>query len=313
MSSDIAVITPTLNSEDKIRTFFDLLYKQKYGGEISVIIVDGGSEDSTIDISKEYDCQIFVEKGSDPYSAMNIGLSNSSTKYVWHLDSDNFLVDDKTAEKLVYPLDNDDSINIAFPLLELPNFFKGFLRFISQCEKYNQTKVIEASKAVEDYFIIDKLPLPVPNASILRRSTLNSIGGFFNDYLMTRMLQNKFLSKTAIVPTTSYIHDQRLDPILYIKKWRRRISIYANDNWILPIEKKDLKIPSPMSQINMDLIDNLSAPIRTSFVSLRELAASYDFNWFWGLINPVIVGMIVLSAPIDSIKTFRKIRRNNAW
>ena len=76
----ISIITPTFNSVSTIKDTLDSVLSQTYK-DIDYVIVDGGSNDGTLEILKEYE---YLFKGrlrwrSEPdkgiYDAMNKGIS----------------------------------------------------------------------------------------------------------------------------------------------------------------------------------------------------------------------------------------------
>src|SRR3989344_4269797 len=88
----ISIIVATYNSQktlpETLRSISTQTYPSKY---IEVLIIDGGSNDNTKNISKEFKCKIFNNPKIDPVSAKNIGLSKAKGKYILFLDSDEVL------------------------------------------------------------------------------------------------------------------------------------------------------------------------------------------------------------------------------
>lgn len=76
----ISIITPTYNSEKLIGSCLDSIRKQQGNFKIQHIIVDGNSEDKTIDIIKDYkesvnyDVKIIVGRDKNMYDAINKGI-----------------------------------------------------------------------------------------------------------------------------------------------------------------------------------------------------------------------------------------------
>jgi len=100
MSEKISVIIPTKNNGDILEKClssieqtlekFDQnashLYYPK--DEIEVIIVDGHSTDSTVEIAKKYGCKIVYENLGIIGGARNIGVEDSKGKYIVFADAD---------------------------------------------------------------------------------------------------------------------------------------------------------------------------------------------------------------------------------
>ncbi len=90
---NVSVIVPVLNEEKYINGCLDSLLKQDYPKEnLEIILVDGNSNDKTVDIIKEYTQKYsFIKLVSNPQKtvqyAMNIGIKNSSGKYIVRMDA----------------------------------------------------------------------------------------------------------------------------------------------------------------------------------------------------------------------------------
>jgi len=90
----ISFVTPTLNSE----AFFAETLNSVHGAvpdsvEIQHIVVDGGSSDRTLDMAREYDCDVIVGEDEGLYDAMNIGIRRAAGDVVAILNSDDTLLD----------------------------------------------------------------------------------------------------------------------------------------------------------------------------------------------------------------------------
>lgn len=82
-----SVVVPTMNEESNIPNLLDNLVPQLESGD-EVIIVDGGSDDMTVDISLEYGCDVYVAEDSGIGQARNIGSKKATREVVVSTDSD---------------------------------------------------------------------------------------------------------------------------------------------------------------------------------------------------------------------------------
>ena len=105
----ISVIIPVYNVENYLRECVDSVINQTYKN-LEIILVDDGSTDSSGKICDEYaktDSRITVisQKNSGPSKTRNAGLKNAKGKYIYFLDSDDYIEADAfeqlicTAEK----------------------------------------------------------------------------------------------------------------------------------------------------------------------------------------------------------------------
>ena len=105
----VSIIIVTFNAEKHIEGVLDSL-SNRFNEKIEVIIVDGLSTDTTLNIVKKYGkfiSKVISEKDSGIYDAMNKGVAHSNGRFILFLGSDDklainleelalYLIDDKT-------------------------------------------------------------------------------------------------------------------------------------------------------------------------------------------------------------------------
>lgn len=106
----VSLVTITYNSDTTLRNTVQSVLSQTYP-DIEYIIVDGKSDDHTMDIIREYE-QVFCgklkwisEKDNGIYDAMNKGIRMATGNIVGILNSDDLLLDDKVVEDIVKAFD----------------------------------------------------------------------------------------------------------------------------------------------------------------------------------------------------------------
>lgn len=85
----VSVIVPTYNSGATLEQCLGSIRHQNYS-QVEVILVDNLSTDATTTIAAQYEARIIPRK-STPASARNLGITNSTGKYVFLVDSDQVL------------------------------------------------------------------------------------------------------------------------------------------------------------------------------------------------------------------------------
>lgn len=94
-----SIITVCWNSGKTISRTIESVLEQDYQ-DYEYIIVDGGSTDNTIDIIKEYESRfngrLRYRSGPDKgiYDAFNKGIERATGKYIWLVNSDDFIEPD---------------------------------------------------------------------------------------------------------------------------------------------------------------------------------------------------------------------------
>ena len=85
--------------------------KDKY----EVIIVDGYSTDDTVEIAKRYGCKIVYENAGTIGGARNIGVENSTGKYIAFTDSD-CIVDKNWLKNLIGQFTDEKIASVGGPI-----------------------------------------------------------------------------------------------------------------------------------------------------------------------------------------------------
>jgi len=100
------IIIPTLNEEGSIREIIHSIRSRSFPIEVSILVIDGGSVDKTIEICKEEKVQLIKQKGKGKGTAMREAVNASNAEIVIFIDGDGtYSIDD--LEKLLEPLLND--------------------------------------------------------------------------------------------------------------------------------------------------------------------------------------------------------------
>lgn len=123
----LSVVTVVLNSKDFIEETILSVIHQTYKN-IEYIIIDGGSDDGTLDIIKKYEQHIdywVSEPDKGIYNAMNKGLKLISGEYVNFLNADDHYIDRRVTERIMGVF-NNTHIQMIFGDTLMFNKQKGF-------------------------------------------------------------------------------------------------------------------------------------------------------------------------------------------
>lgn len=113
----ISVIIPVYNVEEYLRECVDSVLVQTYQN-FEIILVDDGSTDSSGRICDEYaekDSRISVihQENRGPSKTRNTGLNNANGKYIYFLDSDDY-IENNALELLVVTAESNDADLVFF-------------------------------------------------------------------------------------------------------------------------------------------------------------------------------------------------------
>ena len=116
MVLNISVVVPTLNEEQNITELFRCLEGQLVEGD-EVIVVDGGSDDSTRDIAKDAGARVLLAEDSSIGVARGIGTDYASNEIVASMDADS-LPPDGWIERVRKQFEEDDDLVVLWGVVE---------------------------------------------------------------------------------------------------------------------------------------------------------------------------------------------------
>ncbi len=119
----VSVITPVYNAQTSLEETIQSVLNQSYRN-IEYIIVDGGSNDGTLDIIKRYQDKITLwcsEKDRGMYDAINKGISLATGRYIKILNADDIL-----------PRESVSTAVACFDEVEFPSLIKGDMHLIDE-------------------------------------------------------------------------------------------------------------------------------------------------------------------------------------
>lgn len=137
IESLVSVVIPTLNSENTLSRCLNSVFVQTYKN-IEVIIVDGGSKDSTLQIAKSFNTRIIELNIPSMTKQTNIGIANSFGKYIYRLDSD-VVLSPTVLEECVQKckIDNCGGVATYWGPDESISFWAKVRKFEKDCYKYD--------------------------------------------------------------------------------------------------------------------------------------------------------------------------------
>jgi len=90
----ISVVIPALNEEKLLPRCLDSLKRQEFEGPFEVIVVDGGSQDRTVEIARDFGARVIKQKGKGIGDARFLGCREAKGEIIANTDADAILPPD---------------------------------------------------------------------------------------------------------------------------------------------------------------------------------------------------------------------------
>lgn len=142
MLSKISIITVVFNNVNQIDLTINSVINQTYKN-IEYIIIDGGSDDGTIEKISKYESGIdkFIsEKDFGIYDAMNKGISISSGDYILFLNSGDKLNDNDTISQIEKYVINNNCVDILYGDV-IVNSLENNFSYLRNSKKVSHIKI----------------------------------------------------------------------------------------------------------------------------------------------------------------------------
>ncbi|AGJ62256.1 glycosyltransferase [Saccharolobus islandicus] len=222
----VSIVIPTLNSAKTIRKTLESIKLLNYPN-VELIVVDGKSDDGTLDIVKEYknvyNLRIVIEERRGRGVAYNRGVLESKGKYVAFLDSDATIATPGWISDAVKVLETDDKVAVVFTKV------------------YSPPDSTIMQKAIDTFLCKG---YTTANGAVYRRDAVLKVGGFNEkmNYLQEDELLHRLKKAgyTFYVNYSDYIyHYHRNSLRSYIKqnveaaKGAKAYKAFTSEKWIV--------------------------------------------------------------------------------
>lgn len=212
----ISIIVPIYNVENYLAQCLDSIYPQ-ITPQMEVILVNDGSTDKSLDICKEfqnkYPNTIIINKENGGLSdARNAGSAIATGKYIYYLDSDDWLTSD--ALEQLYNFAEEHQCEVV-----QGNFFYAYIDHLLLDNRYIKEEqsafILSRKKAMKELikneyiknFAWGKLYL----ASIAKKYPFKK-GAYFEDAFWQHHIINE-VNRYGVLPTPLYYYRQRENSI----------------------------------------------------------------------------------------------------
>lgn len=329
----ISCVIATYNSSQSITECLTSLFTQNYPKDrLEVIIVDGGSKDSTLEILKRFKVRLYSVPPEDQEAEYNkgTGILHAKNELILLIDADNVLPHKNWLRKMVKPLvENEDIIgseilrfhyNPKDPILDryfallggvdpVPYYLGKDSKLSYAFDKYN---LLGESKDMGNYFLVrftgKKIPTIGANGFILRRKLLKYAkadpGNFFHTDINYDIIQRGF--NTYAFVKDDIIHLKRTKVSYFIKFLIRRKYIMETQYFEKIKKRRHAVYVAETDRLNLIkyIIYSLTF-VKPTFDAVRGYIKVRDKAWF---LHPIVCFsyLIVYSWAVTA-RTIKKI------
>ena len=158
----VSVVIPVYNVEQYLEECLESVTNQTLR-DIEIICIDDGSEDNSLEILEKYEklddrIKVVSQENKGPGATRNLGINISKGKYLYFIDSDDYIELNALEELFNYAKEKDVDF-LLYPAINLDNqnkrFFKTDIYSMNDVEKF-------IGDGVVDYKDLDNLIFSIP-------------------------------------------------------------------------------------------------------------------------------------------------------
>lgn len=211
---DVSIIIVNFNTKDLLNQCINSIKKNTKNINYEIIVVDNNSSDDSVGMLKMEHSNVKViisEKNGGFAYANNLGIKESTGKYVFLLNSDTIFIKD-VLQNMVEYMEKNQWIGILGPKLlnsdlthqtsiaAFPTFFREFVHifeikkilnyrifkkfFVKYGDKIGSNDIAQYMKNFQEIEKPEKVQVLVGAAMLIRRKVIDSIGGLDESYFM---------------------------------------------------------------------------------------------------------------------------------
>jgi len=268
----ISICIPTYNSEETISFCLASLSTQTYPKNlVEILIIDGGSQDSTIGICKEYPARILYNPHKIEEKGRPLGIRKATGDVIAFIDADNVMNDPNFLQKMVMPFIDRNNVTFSEPKFyyarDDDDVITKYISLIGADDPvavylgvYDRYCYFKADWTDSPYKImfkndtydiielcdIDHMPPFGANACFVKKTALLNIP--YDPFLHTDVIHHLLANNNIFAKVnTGIIHKQNGSLNNFLKKKNRRLNRNYQElkrTYYFPVSKKALVILS---------------------------------------------------------------------
>jgi len=236
----VSIVVPVRNNEMTIREVLEALESQTYGN-LEIIVVDGASEDRTVEIASQFNVRILREEARGPNHARNLGVKNARGGFIVFIDGD-CKPDPRWVEMILRPL-SDPKVGVVGGTIDVWNS-DSYLALYGHFARVPVMPRFEA-RMVQDTRRFNELP--VSTSMAVRRDVFDRTGLFDESYrggfeeteFLWRVVKSGYILVDEPLAVVYHWNRETLGGLLS-QTWRYGVGAgkFCNENPDSPVAKK---------------------------------------------------------------------------
>lgn len=227
----VSIVIPTFNAAKYLKSCLQSIAKQDYPKDAyEILVIDGGSTDSTLDIAQNFNCKILKNPYKDAESGKGIGIKNAGGEIIALIDADNELVQDNWLSEMIKPfLEDSEIFGVESPWLldvkdPLINQYATLLKIADPLARRFHPRMQEEDRG--NYLIytvkLRQTPVVGANGFLWRKLTIGQIDRYQKKFeeanYATYMIQGGYLKFARVKNVGIYHHYVKSLPDYFRKR-----------------------------------------------------------------------------------------------
>lgn len=229
----ISVIIPVYNVQKYLEECLESVINQSLK-EIEIICINDGSTDNSKQILESYkkkylQIKLIEQKNKGLSYSRNLGLKLSKGKYIYFLDSDDFLKEKKSLE-LIYNIAEKNEVDLI--INNFDNYFENTRKFKKEnLLNLNDVKKIYKGTKILNYGLKNKKNFSISVNRLMRRKVIEKENLYFIENIYYEDVEYNirslvFFEKVMYNPEVTMVYRRRNNSITTAKIGQKNINSY---------------------------------------------------------------------------------------
>lgn len=215
----ISFVIPVYNEEKRITSCLKSIFSQNYPKDrIEVLVIDGGSTDKTVQMSKSFTVRVIHNKNRDAESGLSLGIHHSKGEILVLWSADQQLGSKEWLNKMLKPLlENSEIFGVKSFWLHRKSdpIVNRYCMFLQIADPLARVLDARTSRITEDHDgysinIVDKDDVPLIGCELIwRKDVILKVGNYaprFEEANFVDYVVHRGFNKYGVVPDAGIYH-----------------------------------------------------------------------------------------------------------